>query len=47
MEKTNIKKLPLRVSVVAIGNFTTGIEYKYSALYLASKASALLLYILI
>ncbi len=35
------------ITVVPIGNFTTGTEYKYSALYLASKASALLLYILI
>lgn len=30
-------------TVVPIGNFTTGTKYKYSALYLASKASALII----
>ena len=43
----DIIKKGIWFTVVSIGNFTTGIEYKYSALYLASKASALLLYILI
>ena len=38
---------PFAFTVVPIGNFTTGTEYKNSALYLASKASALLLYVLI
>ncbi len=34
-------------TVVPIGNFTTGTECKYSALYLARKVSAFLLYLLI
>ncbi len=39
------KKTP--ITVVPIGNFTTGTECKYSALYLARKVSAFLLYLLI
>ena len=35
------------ITVVFIGNFTTGTECKYSALYLARKVSAFLLYLLI
>ena len=34
-------------TVVPIGNFTIGTECKYSALYLARKVSAFLLYLLI
>ena len=42
-----MKKTSPRFTVVPIRNFTTGTECKYSALYLARKVSAFLLYLLI